>query len=33
LGTVQKFYSIPTIDDGKAKFLDLTDDFVLADKN
>jgi hypothetical protein len=32
-GTIFKFYSIPTIENGKAKFLNVTDEYVLVDKN
>lgn len=33
LGKVQKFYSIPTIEEDVAKFLDLTNNYVISDKN
>lgn len=33
LGNVQKFYSIPTMENKIAKFLDITNGYVIADKN
>lgn len=32
LGTVRKFYSIPTIDEEIVKFLDITDNYIITDK-